>query len=284
MTTSTRVLTADQRAHFLEHGYIKFEAALPRDFAIGVYREAFAKKGVDPDKPETWTTPTQRFHAGRHYDLFELAPNLAHAAAELLGGIDRVKNRRLGFGTNVIANMFFGEGKPWTLPDENAGWHKDGYFFRHFLDSPEQALLGIVLWSDVVHQGGATMIAPQSIGAIARYLAQHPEGVHPNGFPRQQIMRECPQRIEATGNAGDVYLMHPYMLHTQWLNPHRKIRCIDNAVFQFAEPMSFNRANPEDFSLVELAVLRGLGVERYDFKPTRERVCTPDWGPLPEGV
>ena len=284
MTTLPRVLSPAQQNHFLEHGYVKLDAALPRDFAIGVYREAFARKGIDPDRPESWTEPITRAHAGRHYDLYQLAPELAAAAAELLGGLDRVKGNKLGFGTNVIANFFFGEGKPWSLPDDRAGWHKDGYFFRHFLDSPEQALLGIVLWSDVVHQGGATMIAPQSIGAVARYLAKHPEGVHPNGFPREELMKECPVRIEAIGSAGDVYLMHPYMLHTQWLNPHRKLRCIDNAVFQFAEPMNFNRENPADFSPVERAVLRGLGVERYDFKPTRERVCTPDWSPLAAGV
>jgi hypothetical protein len=39
-------------------------------------------------------------------------------------------------------------------------------------------------------------------------------------------------------------------------------------------PMNFNRANPDEFSLVERAVLRGLGVERLDFQPTvpRERI------------
>ena len=35
--------------------------------------------------------------------------------------------------------------------------------------------------------------------------------------------------------------------------------------------MNFNRENPDDFSLVEKAVLKGLGVERLDFKPTRPR-------------
>jgi hypothetical protein len=31
---------------------------------------------------------------------------------------------------------------------ETVGWHNDGDFFVHFLDSPEQALLVIPLWSD----------------------------------------------------------------------------------------------------------------------------------------
>ena len=38
--------------------------------------------------------------------------------------------------------------------------------------------------------------------------------------------------------------------------------------------MNFNRDTPDDFSPVELAVLRGLGKDRLDFKPTgpRERL------------
>jgi hypothetical protein len=42
-------------------------------------------------------------------------------------------------------------------------WHKDGDFFRHFLDSPEQGLLTIVLWSDIEERGGGTFIAPDSV-------------------------------------------------------------------------------------------------------------------------
>jgi hypothetical protein len=35
--------------------------------------------------------------------------------------------------------------------------------------------------------------------------------------------------------------------------------------------MNFNRTNPADFSLVEQAILNGLGVERLDFRPTAPR-------------
>ena len=60
-------------------------------------------------------------------------------------------------------------------PPAAGGWHKDGSFFRHFLDSREQGLLTIVYWSDVEPQGGGTFIAPDSIKVVARYLAEHPE-------------------------------------------------------------------------------------------------------------
>lgn len=48
-------------------------------------------------------------------------------------------------------------------------WHNDGDFFVHFLDSPEQALLVIPLWSDIEHKGGGTAVCSDGI----KYIAQH---------------------------------------------------------------------------------------------------------------
>jgi hypothetical protein len=35
--------------------------------------------------------------------------------------------------------------------------------------------------------------------------------------------------------------------------------------------MNFNRENADEFSLIERATLHGLGVDRYDFRPTAPR-------------
>ena len=56
--------------------------------------------------------------------------------------------------------------------------HKDGGHFRHFLDSPEQGLLTLLLWSDMLPKSGGTFCALDSVGVVARFLADHPEGVH----------------------------------------------------------------------------------------------------------
>ena len=42
--------------------------------------------------------------------------------------------------------------------------------------------------------------------------------------------------------------------------------------------MNFNRPSADDFSPVERAILRGLGVERLDFRPTRPRLLIPFGG------
>ena len=84
--------------------------------------------------------------------------------------------------------------------------------FKHFLDSPEQALLSVVLWSDVPSQHGGTYICPESVGHIARFLAQHPEGVGgADGaawLPFGDVIAQCSEFVEITGHTGDVRV-HP---------------------------------------------------------------------------
>ncbi|HEY8482903.1 MAG TPA: hypothetical protein VIL71_24060, partial [Spirillospora sp.] len=48
-------------------------------------------------------------------------------------------------------------------------------------------------------------------------------------------------------------------------------RVITNPPVALAGPMRFDRPDPRDFSLVERAVLRALGVDRFTFTPTRPR-------------
>jgi len=52
------------------------------------------------------------------------------------------------------------------------GWHNDGDFFVHFLDSPEQALLVIPLWSDIESKGGGTAVCGDGIKHVAKHLVR----------------------------------------------------------------------------------------------------------------
>ena len=140
---------------------------------------------------------------------------------------------------------------------------------------------------DVVHQGGATFAATDSIGPVARFLAAHPNGSLPAGaagtdgdtptIPYADLARDCTEFIEATGEVGDVYLLHPFVLHAKSQNILRRPRIITNSTLFLAEPMRFNRPDPDDHSPVERAVLRALGVDSYDFTATgpRTRVESP---------
>ena len=89
---------------------------------------------------------------------------------ELLGGEERIDEDSSSWGDSFIVNLGTPElerkGSEIAPPDLS-NWHVDGDFFVHFLDSPEQALLVIPLYSDIKSQGGATYIATDGIDMIA---------------------------------------------------------------------------------------------------------------------
>ncbi|CAE6350818.1 unnamed protein product [Rhizoctonia solani] len=162
-------------------------------------------------------------------------------------------------------------------PQDLDNWHCDGDFFLHFLDSPEQALLVIPLYSDINPRGGGTYIAEDSISAIARWLRDHPEGVVPGMGPGEAKfdfaarLKDCKLFTEMTGERGDVILLHPLMLHSASKNHTRSIRFITNPPVSLKEPFNFNRSDFSEFSLVEQKTLKELGVEKLDFSPTVPR-------------
>jgi ectoine hydroxylase-related dioxygenase (phytanoyl-CoA dioxygenase family) len=168
-----------------------------------------------------------------------------------------------------IVNFNHGAEETWQPPSGERGrWHQDGAFFRHFLNSREQALLTIVYWTDVAHQGGGTFIAPDSVRHIARFLADHPEGVPPSEIPFQEIIKQCSEFAEVTGEIGDFVILHPFMLHASSQNVLGTPRFMSNPPVVLKEQMNLNREDPADFSLLERATLHFLGLERLDFQPT----------------
>jgi hypothetical protein len=115
----------------------------------------------------------------------ELAPKAWAAILDVVGGEERLEKEVMQIESKhfstinssiwsdaFIVNFHKGADQPWQPPSPQVGgWHKDGSYFKHFLDSREQALLTIVLWSDMLHQGGGTFVAPDSVRLMARYLA-----------------------------------------------------------------------------------------------------------------
>ena len=267
------VLTEEQVRHFLDHGHVFISECFLRETAIEMTDMAFKRLGYDKDDPETWVEGKIHMPSMNRYTVKDFSPKAWGAFCDLLGGEDRIlepENNQWGDG--FIVNFHFQADQPYVPPSREAkGWHKDGDFFRHFLDSPEQGLLTIVMWSDIQSKGGATYVATDSVKPVAQYLHDHPEGVLPGKPGFGHLVNECTQFTELTGKIGDVVLIHPYVLHASSQNMLNIPRFITNPPVKLKEPMNFNRDNPADFSPVEQAILNALDVERLDFKPTAER-------------
>ncbi len=269
-----QLLTEEEAAQFVERGFVRVEGCFGRDVAGWATEEMWSRLGYDADDPSTWVDKRIHMPTLKRFEVKSFAPEAWHAVCDLVGGEERIREPYM-WGDGFIVNLGVRADEPWAPPTAaSPGWHADGDFFLHFLDSPEQGLLTLVLWTDVVHQGGATFVACDSVGPVARYLADHPEGVRPNGFDVPSLVPECHDFIEATGSAGDVFLLHPFVLHATAQNTLRRPRVITNPPVSLKEPMRFDRAEWEDHSLVEQATLHHLGMERCPFTPSapRERI------------
>lgn len=288
---SHRSLTDAQVASFMERGYLVVRDCLDLNIAQRWIARAYQRLGYDPQDPRTWVEDIVWMHHEQELPIRALAPKAWDAIVDVVGGEDRIETRiwrapqnlypvnSFNWSDAFIANFRRGADQPWQpLAAQAPGWHKDGGYFRHFLDSPEQGLLTIVMWSDMRHQGGGTFIAPDSVPVMARFLREHPEGLNPPDFDCQALINECHDFEELTGHAGDFVILHPYMLHASSQNVLRQPRWMTNPPVVLKEPLNLNRASPADFSLLERATLRALGVDRLDFQPTAPR--EQQWQPM----
>lgn len=139
-------------------------------------------------------------------------------------------------------------------PHDRDNWHVDGDFFHHFLDSKEQALLPIVLFKDIKIGGGGTMICPDAIPTMAKHLAAHPEGLMPDmtpiegrekpykdfnhGFFDEAVRPVAKDKFRtAIGKAGDIYLLHPLMVHSAAPN-YLRGTCLPSRSFALIFPLT----------------------------------------------
>lgn len=282
-------LSRDDARHFVERGYVVVRDAFPREMADEIRDQAWSelkeRHGAAPDDPSTWYQSFMGWMVGyvrtqgsdRRYPLKTRAPRAFGAQADAIGGARRLPGdgESLAWRDAAIGNLGLPDGPAWEPPSpRQRGWHKDGWHFRHFLDSPEQGLLTVPIFSDILPRSGGTFIATDSVAPVARLLAQSEAGLHPDsvqggGYLVPGLIEQCTEFEELTGNAGDMVLLHPYVLHRVSVNPSLRPRFIANAALVLAEPMRFDREPGEAYSLTELAVLRALGRNRVGFEATR---------------
>ncbi|KAI1113339.1 dihydrofolate reductase-like domain-containing protein [Nemania sp. NC0429] len=297
MASPPAPLTDAEKEFFLKYGYLKLTNCFTREQAADVCEGVWTRLGMSPTDKSTWSRERTNMPHHRTFDVSEFAPKAWAAICELCGGEDRIEPESKLWKDSLIVNLGTpeGEGRP-VAPRDLPGWHVDGDFFVHYLDSPEQALLVTPLFTDIVPQGGGTVICPPGIDKIANWLYQHPQGVSPWMRPREaddfrkeknldwygDLLKPVPddEFVEATGSVGDVYLMHPLMMHSATDNALRRVRIITNPPVSLKEPHCFDRADG-NYSLVELKTMRGIGGEE---KLKGWKTTGPREGVVPERV
>jgi hypothetical protein len=252
---------------FIADGFVRLDGAFPRALADECRALLWKELGLDPTDRSTWVQPVIRLPG------FDTAPFLEAAnTPRLLAAFDQLVGPgrwypRANIGTFPVRF-------PSNVDPGDAGWHIDGSYkvdpgpytigdrLHVNLWSRGRALLLLFLFSDVGPHDAPTRIRVGSHLDVPRVLAPAGEA----GMPFQDVNPRLPatthQRPIAwtTGNAGDVYLCHPFLVHAaSW--PHRGTapRFIAQPPLTPVGVLNLARADG-DYSPVEVAVRRGLGL------------------------
>ena len=254
--TRPKVLTSAEIEQFVDQGYVLLRRAFSPEAAAAVRSRVWEGLGLSPGDPAGWTDFYRRLEAQLHgSDVDEcLSERFTGAVDDLLG---EGKWRPLGaLGGWPVSFPGFAKGA-WTPPAH--GWHIDGSQFHHHLTSPDQGLLPIFLFSDIGSGDGGTAIRPGSHKVTARILAEsEPEGLDAHALAIRTNAEPYDEVIEATGDAGDVLLLHPFMSHAASLNTGTRVRFICNPCVALKEPIDPARDNAARFTPLERSIANAL--------------------------
>ena len=225
---------------FHEHGWVRVRGAFDADAARAmrdfVWR-ALENVGIHRDRPSTWTVERPpHLQSLKDDPVFQKVGStiLLSAIDTILDGVphERPKN----WGALFLA---FPGRTPWCVP--TSGWHIDAYYASPLL--PMRGVKTFALFGDVAPRGGGTLMVSGSHRLVHRWFQEHPPSrgarsaemrkqllkqpyvrdLHRPGDDGERIERfmRCVedvdgiplQVVEATGDAGDVILVHPLAMH-----------------------------------------------------------------------
>ncbi|HVF10466.1 MAG TPA: phytanoyl-CoA dioxygenase family protein [Abditibacteriaceae bacterium] len=253
---SFKVLTPDEIEQFVELGYVRMPQVFARETAAAARDFLWKQIELAPDEPAGWTKPVvhlQKSFEGSPFDE-ALTPRFWDICDDVMGAGRWKPIRWLGWWPVNFPGFAVG---PWQVPQ--TGWHVDGQQFHHHINSPDQGLLPIFLFSDIEPGDGGTAISVGSHKVTARILAEaEPDGLDVHALARAVAAQPRDEVIEATGQAGDVFVMHPFILHTRSMNTGSRVRFICNPCMCLHEPMNLNRDDTMEYSPVERAIVQAL--------------------------
>ncbi|ORY31054.1 hypothetical protein BCR39DRAFT_494260 [Naematelia encephala] len=268
-------LTAEDRAHFLEHGWLKVSNAIDQRYMEEWMADLWTRLGYDAEDKSTWEETYIKLPRHREVPAPELCPKAWEKIVEIVGGDDKIDPvRERYYGDQFIINFGSEYWKTHEIPPNEAiGWHHDNDWYRQFLDSSGNALTIICCFTDIPARGGGTLVAEDGIEGVCKYLYDHPEGLDsPFEDTLYTHIPSCKKFATIEAKAGDVFITHGLLPHTWSENHLHYARVISNPHVNLVEPFNLNRKD-SDYTMCEQVILRALGRESVpEFKPTRPRL------------
>jgi hypothetical protein len=266
-----RTLTHSDIEDFVEQGFCTLRGAFTAQQASAaadcVWRRMEQKAGIRRADPSTWPITYDIEEQLTNPEVLGCFNDAAAGAVEQLLGSDRWRGeRRWGFWP---VNFSFGADVADDYPIDS--WHIDGNWFRHRIDSSEQGLLVIGLFSEIQPRWGGTILAAGSHKLTARVLAKHPEGITHTDLFKEVLQEPIGNFHEITGEAGDVVLGHPFLFHSRGYKNEGPPRIISNTEAGLRKPMNLRRLHFGDYSPLERSIVQALAEEPKT--PKGARIC-----------
>jgi hypothetical protein len=258
-----RALSDAQLQQFVQDGFVRIERAFPRELADEGRAILWRDTGCDPGDPKTWTRAVIRlgYYGQGPFRKAANTPAL-HGAFDQLVGKGRWRPRP-DLGSFPVRF-------PSPHDPGDTGWHVDVSFpgasddpnerddyssWRVNVTSRGRALLMLFLFSDVSELDAPTRIRVGSHLDMARFLAPAGEA----GMSRLVLDRMGADRPEAlaTGEAGTVYLCHPFLVHAAQMHRGTTPRFMAQPPLHPAERFRLDREDG-DYSPVEMAIRQAL--------------------------
>jgi hypothetical protein len=209
---------------FMRDGYVVVRGAFDQRTAKACRDKIWAALepgGIVRDDASTWTDPVVRVSCppGEPFDTVAASPKLRAAFDALIGPR---RWRPPNIAGSVVPVRFPSEAYPGRVGYHIDGNWRVGHEWRTNLHSTGRGLLAIVLFSDVDPDDAPARLVLGSHLYVPKVLIAAGEdgmaGQAVVGGVRSSVL--CRRSAEATGQAGDVFLCHPFLIHTAtW--PHR---------------------------------------------------------------
>jgi hypothetical protein len=250
------MLTETEIEGFVRDGFVRIDSAFSAALAARCRDVLWARTGCDPRDRNTWTRPVVRIS---HFD--DPALHEAAASARLAQAYDQLVGAGrwhfYGFGTFPV--RFPSDQEP-----DDDGWHFDGSFYDAEqrlcvnLASRGRALLQLFLYSDVGEDDAPTRIRVGSHLDVPPLLAPYGDADIPGDdiYPKLGVGEHRSVAL-ATGEAGTVYLCHPYLVHAAQKHRGREPRFLSQPPLGLREPLRTDRPAAA-LSPVERALKLGL--------------------------
>ena len=206
---------------FIRDGFVAIRGAFPPEVARECRAQLWRQLPEDENDPSTWVRPVARldYQSGPAFEASVNTDRLRAAFDELVGPGQWMPRSDVGtFAIRFPSDQAAGD-DGWhidvSFPPQDASKASDAFAWRANVTSRGRALLMLMLFSDVSEEDAPTRLRRGSHCDVARLLAPHGE----TGLDALEISMAAAEATSghpvdlATGQAGDVYVCHPFLVH-----------------------------------------------------------------------